>query len=100
MKRSAHIALVVMSAATVGGFAYSMMPRETCAPQNGAATGAGQRPCGSSRWSGGHYGGGFSLFGSSDSSGSNSTAAGPGRAMAGAERGGFGGTSAGMARGG
>jgi hypothetical protein len=37
MKRTAHVALVVMAAAGVGGAAYSMMPREDCVRSDGGA---------------------------------------------------------------
>ena len=37
MKRTAHVALVVMAAAGIGGTAYSMMPREDCVRSDGGA---------------------------------------------------------------
>jgi hypothetical protein len=40
MKRSAQVALVLMSAATVGGAGYAMMPPQNCAPSGSAVPNA------------------------------------------------------------
>jgi len=40
MKRSAQVALVLMSAATVGGAGYAMMPRQNCTPPGNAVPNA------------------------------------------------------------
>ncbi|HLH88384.1 MAG TPA: hypothetical protein VKX28_08000 [Xanthobacteraceae bacterium] len=101
MKRSAHVALVVMSAATVGGIGYAMMPSQNCAQPDGVTTNAAQPSCRSSS-SGFFHGRSIFGWGSSNSSSgvtsSNSTAA-PSRTSAGTERGGFGGFFAGLSRG-
>jgi hypothetical protein len=102
MKRSAHVALLLMGTAAVGGTAYSVMPSETCSPDRpGIATADGRSAdCvrrsssggsggGGSRWSGSH---GYGLFGG----GSASTPAASSSSPAGASsaspvsRGGFG----------
>jgi hypothetical protein len=81
MKRSAQVALVLMSTAAVGGTAYSMMPRENCVPATGVAPNAaapnsaapkaiGQSCTTSNSW--GHYfRGGRPIFGAWNNSGSS-----------------------------
>ncbi len=39
MKRSAHVALLLMGTAAVGGTAYSLMPSENCSPDRTAIAG-------------------------------------------------------------
>src|SRR5215469_11394409 len=70
VKRSGHVALLVMGTMAVGGGAYALMPRQNCqpaspgmaapaAPRSGATTQPTSTPvtnCGS-RYSGGGYGG-------------------------------------------
>ncbi len=105
VKRSRHVALLLMGTLAVGGSAYALMPRENCEP-NGAGvagtslpqTGTACRPPGSS--SGGGHGGSWSrsnFFGSeaSSSRSSSSTTDEPGSGEA--ARGGFGSFARGFA---
>ncbi len=72
VKRSGHVALLVMGTLAVGTTAYTLMPRQTCEPTPGAVPGQTTTTCtssgssssggGSSRWSS------RSSFFSSDSS--------------------------------
>jgi hypothetical protein len=85
VKRSRHVALLVMGSLAVGGSAYALMPRENCVPQSGVEC---------PRGNGGGVGGSWSrsyFFGGYPSSNRSSTAAssdsGPGEVT----RGGFGG---------
>jgi hypothetical protein len=119
MKRSAQVALVLMSAASVGGIAYSMMPRQDCVPPRGALPSGGTLPnsalpntspsgtspsagrptCGSSHSSSSWFHSGRPLFGWSSSrnltSTTNTTRTTTARtAFGGTARGGFGGTFA------
>jgi hypothetical protein len=95
MKRS-HAVVAVLAAATVGGAAYSMMPSEKCQRVDGGAPlDPASRACRSGSGSGGTssgYHSSRSFFGSSDSSGSASTATKPSTPSAGGgtTRGGFG----------
>lgn len=93
VKRSNHVALLMMGTMAVGGGAYALMPRHNCEP-NGPAMAAPSSPdaarnC-SSSYSGGHggYGGGWSR--SSFYSGSSSGASTPSGTTE-TSRGGFGG---------
>ena len=94
MKRTAHVALVVMAAAGIGGTAYSMMPRENCARSDGGAPLDPNAPaCRSGGGSGGH--GSRSIWGSYGGGGSgSSTSTAPATAFAspsaGTTHGGFG----------
>jgi hypothetical protein len=99
MKRSAQVALVVMSAATVGGVGYAMMPRENCTAPAGAAADGAKPSCRFGGSSGTYHGRSIFGGGSGDNSGSSSSTAAPSRASAGTERGGFGGFFAGLSRG-
>jgi hypothetical protein len=65
MKRS--VALVVMTAATVGGAGYALMPGENCASRGAVVEPAGAR-CGS----GGSGSGGHGFYGSSGNRGGRS----------------------------
>lgn len=91
MKRSANVALVVVAAASVGGVAYSTMPRQNCAQPNAPATDGAKPTCRSSSSSSGYHG--HSIFGwgsrasSSNSNGSTTSS----HASTGTARGGFGG---------
>ena len=75
-KRSNHVALLLMGTFAIGGGAYALMPRETCAPsQPGLQTSTECVPRGSSS-SGGHGSSGGSSrsgFYSSDTSSSHSS---------------------------
>ncbi|HEY1544341.1 MAG TPA: hypothetical protein VGG01_18220 [Xanthobacteraceae bacterium] len=94
MKRSAQVAVVVMSAASVGGVGYSMMPQQKCAPPANAAPNASSQSCAPSRSSTSYSHGGralFGSFGSSDSGNSASTTSTTSRTpVGGTQRGGFG----------
>jgi hypothetical protein len=101
VKRSGHVALLLMGTVAVGGSAYALMPREDCAPPSpGMAAPAISQPgtaCspGSSSGSGGH-GGSWSHwsrtnFFSSDSSSGHSSSGGSSDSSSGSvTRGGFG----------
>jgi hypothetical protein len=98
VKRSGHVALLLMGTFAMGGGAYALMPRDNCEPKSpGMAapsspqTGAECPPRGSS--SGGHGGSGSSwsrrssFFGGDSSSGTSSSGT---ASEAGVTRGGFG----------
>jgi hypothetical protein len=97
VKRSRHVALLLMGTVAIGGGAYALMPSENCAPTPPGMAVPGQaaacQPRGSS-WGGGHggyYGGSSvrtSLFGGGDAA---SGASGGSTSEAGhVSRGGFG----------
>jgi hypothetical protein len=105
VKRSRHVALLMMGTFAVGGGAYALMPREICQPANAAAL-AGPSPpvsgmtgqpsptslttCGS-RWGGGHGGGSGSWWShSSYYGGSSSSGTSTGAGSTTTTRGGFG----------
>jgi len=96
VKRSGHVALLLMGTFAIGGGAYALMPRGNCQPsQPGMAAPSGLEcpPRGSS--SGGHVGsGGYwsrsSLFGGDSAAGTASSGASSDSASGGATRGGFG----------
>jgi hypothetical protein len=92
MKRSAQVALVVMTAATVGGGAYSMMPHQNCvtSPSGAPNPSVAGSSCGSGGSSGGGGHGSHTIFGSSGSR--DGTGAGGSGNTAGTQRGGFGGS--------
>jgi len=105
VKRSGHVALLMMGTMAVGGGAYALMPRENCQPASAAAV-AGPSPpisgvttpasptpatsCGA-RYSGGGHGGSGSWWShSSYYSGSSSSGTSTGAGSATTTRGGFG----------
>jgi hypothetical protein len=96
VKRSGHVALLLMGTFAVGGGAYALMPRETCEPNRPAMASdlpgnAGCRPRGSGS-SGGGYIGSRSSFFSSDASSSRSSSGTSSEGSSGSvTRGGFGG---------
>jgi hypothetical protein len=99
VKRSSHVALLLMGTFAVGGGAYALMPRENCqplAPGMAAPAQAGTNCSPRSSWgSGGHgyWGGSWSRsnFFSSDSSSSHASSGGASDAgSGGVTRGGFG----------
>jgi hypothetical protein len=93
VKRSSHVALLVMGTLAVGGTAYALMPRQSCEPASPAmaapALAQGDAACSDRRSSGGGGhgggGGGGSSRSSDDSSGRSSS-----EARSGVTRGGFG----------
>ena len=101
VKRSSHVALLLMGSLAVGGGAYALMPGENCQPAapgmaGPALPGAGCAPRGSSSGGGsGWYGGGgsrssfFSGGGGSSNPSSSATASESGSGNV--TRGGFGG---------
>ncbi|SHN79210.1 hypothetical protein [Bradyrhizobium erythrophlei] len=104
VKRSHHVALLMMGTMAVGGGAYALMPRENCQPASPSAM-AGPSPpisgttiqpsptpattCGS-RWGGGHGGSGSWWSHSSYYSGSSSSGTSTGAGSTTTARGGFG----------
>lgn len=99
VKRSGHVALLVMGTLAVGTTAYALMPRQNCEPRPaGAAVPGAEAPVqastacssrsssssGSSRWSS------RSSFFSSDSSSHSSSGASSDSSSGGVSRGGFG----------
>jgi hypothetical protein len=94
VKRSNHVALLLMGTFAVGGAAYALMPGENCGQRPGLASDANAQcpPRGSSSGSGGgSLSSRSSFFGSDDSSGRQSSAASSDSASAKVTRGGFGG---------
>jgi hypothetical protein len=89
MKRSAQVAVLVMATTTAGASAYSLMPREDCAPgsQMGALNAPASSSCRSGSSSGGH--GSRAFWGSWR--GGDAGSATPAGNSAGTQRGGFGG---------
>ncbi|MBR0938668.1 hypothetical protein [Bradyrhizobium jicamae] len=102
VKRSNHVALLVMGTLAVGGGSYALMPRSNCQPQQpppGMAAPAVPQPgadCtrSSSSGSGGHGGGGSwssrSSFLSSESSSGGSSSSSSTSSSSSVSRGGFG----------
>lgn len=101
MKRSAHVGLLLMGVAAVGGGAYALMPSESCDPAQAVTVAPNQTNVGcapSRSSSSGSYGVRSSGYNSSSSSSSSShvpligrSAVDPSSANAGvASRGGFG----------
>ncbi|TFV29369.1 hypothetical protein E4K66_38190 [Bradyrhizobium frederickii] len=95
VKRSGHVALLVMGTLAVGTTAYTLMPRQTCEPTPGAVPGQATTTCtssgssssssgSSSRWSS------RSSFFSSDSSSHSSSATSSDSGHSSVSRGGFG----------
>jgi hypothetical protein len=98
MKRSAHVALLLMGTAAVGGTAYTLMPNENCSADRPAIAGpSGTTNCvsrSSSSSSGGSSGSGSRSFFGGGSSSSTQTASASSASSAGeashVSRGGFG----------
>jgi len=94
VKRSGHVALLVMGTIAVGTTAYTLMPRQHCEPSPGAVPGQTTTTCsssssssgggGSSRWSS------RSSFFSSDSSSHSSSGTSSDSGSSSVSRGGFG----------
>ncbi|OKO70804.1 hypothetical protein [Bradyrhizobium sp. AS23.2] len=105
VKRSGHVALLVMGTIAVGTTAYTLMPRQNCdPPPPGAVPGQASTTCstsrssssggGSSRWSS------RSSFFSSDSSSHSSSGTSSDSGSGGVTRGGFGSFAHGFSGGG
>ena len=91
VKRSGHVALLLMGTLAVGGGAYALMPRENCQQtQPGMAASTECQPRGSSSSS--SHGGSSSRSGffSSDSSSGHSSSGTSDSGSSGVQRGGFG----------
>jgi hypothetical protein len=90
VKRSGHVALLVMGSLAVGGTALALIPRQSCVPPSpglaGSALPAAEGAC-AQRSSGGNGGGGASRFFSDSNSGRTAVA---NAESAGVSRGGFG----------
>ena len=100
VKRSGHVALLLMGTFAVGGGAYALMPGETCtAPSPGMAAPVTPQANGTNCTARGSSGGGYSghssrygFFGGDDSSGHpSSSGASSDAASTSVSRGGFGG---------
>ena len=104
VKRSGHVALLVMGTLAVGTTAYTLMPRQTCEPTPGAVPGQTTTTCtsssggsssgSSSRWSS------RSSFFSSDSSSHSGSSASSDSGHGSVSRGGFGSFAHGFSGGG
>jgi hypothetical protein len=94
VKRSGHVALLLMGTLAVGGGAYALMPRGSCEPTSpGMAAPALPQPdarCGSGGSSGGGHGGWSRQSFSGDSSRGSASAGSTDAASGGVTRGGFG----------
>ena|SRR5579862_8469478 len=102
VKRSHHVALLLMGTMAVGGTAYAVMPRENCPPAGSAVAGpaplisgtttqpAPATTCGSRYFGGGHGGSGSWWSHSSFYSGSSSSGTSTGAGSTTTTRGGFG----------
>jgi hypothetical protein len=96
VKRSGHVALLVMGTLAVGTTAYTLMPRQTCEPTPGALPGQTTTTCTSSSSSSSSSGGSSSRwssrssFFSSDSSSHSSSATSSDSGHSSVSRGGFG----------
>jgi len=91
VKRSGHVALLVMGTIAVGTTAYALMPRQNCDPPSPGMAAQPNAACSDRSWSGGsgsavHHYSFFSGDSSSHSSSSGSSDSGSG----GVTRGGFG----------
>ncbi|RTM06516.1 MAG: hypothetical protein EKK33_32455 [Bradyrhizobiaceae bacterium] len=104
VKRSGHVALLVMGTLAVGTTAYTLMPRQTCEPTPGAVPGQTTTTCTSS--SGGRSSGSSSRwssrssFFSSDSSSHSGSSASSDSGHGSVSRGGFGSFAHGFSGGG
>ncbi|MDI3566175.1 hypothetical protein [Bradyrhizobium sp. Arg816] len=96
VKRSGHVALLVMGTIAVGTTAYTLMPRQHCEPSPGAVPGQTTTTCSSSSSSSGGSGGSSSRwssrssFFSSDSSSHSSSGSSSDSGSSSVSRGGFG----------
>ncbi|WP_248881489.1 hypothetical protein ACKWRH_08430 [Bradyrhizobium sp. Pa8] len=96
VKRSGHVALLVMGTIAVGTTAYTLMPRQHCEPSPGAVPGQTTTTCSSSSSSSGGSGGSSSRwssrssFFSSDSSSHSSSGTSSDSGSSSVSRGGFG----------
>ena len=92
VKRSGHVALLVMGTLAVGTTAYTMMPRQTCEPTPGAVPGQTTTTCtsSSSSGSGSSSHSSRSSFFSSDSSSHSSSGTSSDSGHSSVSRGGFG----------
>ncbi|WLB87953.1 MULTISPECIES: hypothetical protein [Bradyrhizobium] len=92
VKRSGHVALLVMGTIAVGTTAYTLMPRQTCEPSPGAVPGQTTTTCSSSSSSGGSSSrwSSRSSFFSSDSSSHSSSGTSSDSGSHSVSRGGFG----------
>ncbi|MEJ6869372.1 MULTISPECIES: hypothetical protein [Bradyrhizobium] len=96
VKRSGHVALLVMGTIAVGTTAYTLMPRQHCEPTPGAVPGQTTTTCSSSSSSSGGSGGSSSRwssrssFFSSDSSSHSSSGTSSDSGSSSVSRGGFG----------
>lgn len=105
VKRSGHVALLVMGTIAVGTTAYTLMPRQTCEPSPGTVPGQTVTTCtssssGSSGGSGGSGSSSRSSFYSSDSSSHSSSSTSSDSGHSSVSRGGFGGFGHGFSSGG
>lgn len=93
VKRSNHVALLLMGTFAVGGAAYALMPGENCGQRPGLALDANAQcpPRGSSSGTGGSSSSRSNFFGSDDPSGRQSSATLSESASGKVTRGGFGG---------
>ena len=104
VKRSGHVALLVMGTIAVGATAYTLMPRSNCEPPPPGVGGTAQAGTGctsrsSSSGSGGHWSSRASFY-SSDSSSHSSSGGSSGSGSGGVTRGGFGSFAHGLFSGG
>ena len=95
VKRSRHVALLMMGTMAVGGGAYALMPRQNCQP-NGPGMAAPASPeaaaaCSRSSSGGGHGGGSGGWWSHSNFYGSSSSGTSTASAATETTRGGFGG---------
>lgn len=96
MKRSGHVALLVMGTIAVGTTAYTLMPRQTCEPSPGAVPGQTTTTCTTSSSSSSSSGGSSSRWSSrssffeSDSSSHSSSGTSSDSGHSSVSRGGFG----------
>ena len=92
VKRSGHVALLVMGTLAIGTTAYTMMPRQTCEPTPGAVPGQTTTTCTSSTSSGSGSSShsSRSSFFSSDSSSHSSSGTSSDSGHSSVSRGGFG----------
>jgi hypothetical protein len=93
VKRSGHVALLVMGTIAVGTTAYTLMPRQTCEPSPGALPGQTTTNCSSGSSSGGSGGSRWSSrssFFSGDSSSHSPSGTSSDSGSGSVSRGGFG----------
>ena len=96
VKRSGHVALLLMGSLAVGGTGYAMMSHRSCGPADPAAPQSNAN-CSSRGSSGGSSGGAHFVGGSGSSSASSTAGA---EASGGVARGGFGASGHGFGAGG